>query len=120
MLNEWFQSNSHPGTRLGNKKIESTAREFALRQVLSELAWSPPQGESIEVENSSRVVPARRVVFRDHDGMTPFPSFARERRSPAVPLYDGGRQMLALIVARRGDQLLFMPARCYRSSAAVA
>lgn len=69
-----------------------------LCRTVAEAAWSLPQGGSIELQKSVNVVPARRIVYRDHDLQDAVPVICEGWAASVVMLSDGSRQILSFLL----------------------
>jgi len=74
------------------------AHDLTLCRAVSEMAWSLPRGESVEIQNSNQIVPARRIVFRDHDLHDAVPVICAGWAASIVLLSDGSRQILSFLL----------------------
>lgn len=74
------------------------ANELNLCQAASEACALLPHGESIEVGGSHHVVPARQIVFREHDMRDAVPIICEGWAASAVLLPDGRRQILSFLL----------------------
>jgi len=74
------------------------ANELNLCQAVSEACAVLPWGESIEIGGSNHVVPARRIVFREHDMRDAVPIICEGWAASAVLLPDGRRQILSFLL----------------------
>lgn len=82
-----------------------------LCQATAEAAWALPPGTPIQLHQSAHTVPARRIIFREHDLNDAVPVICEGWAASVVMLSDGSRQILSLLLP--GDlvstALLFGP-----------
>jgi len=89
--------------------VACTAYELNLCRAAAERARSC--GEPVQIDQSVHIVPARRIIYREHDMHDAVPIICSGWAASVVTLSDGSRQILSFLLA--GDlvstALLFEP-----------